>query len=100
MKKSIRGSIKATEQTDKEAIVSDINKCILWKLDTGDTTDDSGATSFTFEAWVDNPADETKLWTDMKRHADRLKGKIDRHDCTHDEHDKKPCAIAESYTAN
>lgn len=97
MKKSIRGNLKAQAQTDKEAIVADINKYLLWKLDTQEVTDEDGNTSFSFEAWVENDTDETKLFTDMKRHADKLKGNIDRHDCTHDEHKKKPCVIAETY---
>lgn len=98
MKKSIRGNLKAQSQADKEAIVTDINKYLLWKLDTQEVTDEDGNTSFSFEAWVENDADESKLFTDMKRHADKLKGNIDRHDCTHDETDKKPCKLAEIYT--
>jgi hypothetical protein len=101
MKKSIRGNIKAKTQADKESIVADINKYLLWKLDTRDVEDEEGNTSFSFEAWVENDQDEAKLFTDMKKHVDKhkLKSKIDRHDCTHDEKDKKPCKIAEEYSA-
>jgi hypothetical protein len=97
MKKSIRGNLKAQTQADKESIVADINKYLLWKLDTQEVTDEDGNTSFSFEAWIENEQDEAKLFTDMKRHADKLKGNVDRHDCTHDEKDKKPCKIAETY---
>lgn len=97
MKKSIRGQLKAQTQADKEAIVADINKYLLWKLDTQDITEEDGSTSFAFEAWVENATDESKLWTDMKRHADKLKGKLDRHDCTHDEAIKKDCKLSEEY---
>ena len=97
MKKSVRGSLKAQTQADKDAIVLDINKYTLWHLVTQDVTEEDGSNSFTFEAWVENATDESKLWTDMKHHADKLKGNIDRHDCTHDETNKKPCVIAETY---
>lgn len=97
MKKSIRGNLKAQTDTDKQAVVTDINKYLLWKLDTQEVTDEEGNVSFSFEAWVENDADESKLFTDMKRHADKLKGNIDRHDCTHDEKDNKPCELTESY---
>jgi hypothetical protein len=102
MKKSIRGNIKAKTQADKESIVADINKYLLWKLDTqGVIDEETGEESFSFEAWVENDQDEAKLFTDMKKHVDKhkLKSKIDRHDCTHDEKHKKPCQIAEEYTA-
>jgi hypothetical protein len=100
MKKSIRGNIKAKTQADKESIVADINKYLLWKLDTqGVIDEETGEESFAFEAWVENDQDESKLFTDMKRHADKHKGKLDRHDCTHDEKEKKPCKIAEEYSA-
>lgn len=101
MKKSVRGNIKTKTQADKDAIVTDINKYLLWKLDTQTLIDDeTGEESFVFEAWVENDSDESKLFTDMKRHADKLKGKLDRHDCTHDEQHKKPCVISEEYTVN
>jgi hypothetical protein len=100
MKKSIRGNLKAKSQADKTAIVTDINKYLLWKLDTQEVSnEETGETTFVFEAWVENASDEGKLWSDMKRHADKVKGNIDRHDCTHDEKDKKPCTLAEEYKA-
>lgn len=100
MKKSIRGNLKTKIQADKETVVSDINKYFLWKLDTQDVMDDeTGETSFFFEAWVENAEDEAKLFADMKRHADKHKGKIDRHDCSHDDKEKKPCVITEEYKA-
>lgn len=99
MKKSIRGNLKAQTDTDKQAIVADINKYLLWKLDTQEVTDEDGNTSFSFEAWVENDTDESKLFTDMKRHVDKFKGNIDRHNCTHDEMDKKPCVLSETYKA-
>lgn len=101
MKKSIRGNLKAKSQADKSAIVTDINKYLLWRLDTEEIPDEeTGETVFTFEAWVENATDEAKLWADMKGHCDKLKGKIDRHDCTHDEKDHKPCNLTEEYTVS
>lgn len=100
MKKSIRGTLKTHSQADKNAIVTDINKYLLWKLDTQEVADENGEVSFVFEVWVENTSDEIKLWSDMKGHADKLKGNINRHDCTHDEKDKKPCVIAEDYTVS
>lgn len=98
MKKSIRGNLKTKTQADKEAVVSDINKYLLWKLDTQEVIDDeTGDASFVFEAWVENADDEAKLFADMKRYANRHKGNIDRHDCSHDDKEKKPCVIAEEY---
>lgn len=98
MKKSIRGNLKTKTQADKEVVVSDINKYLLWKLDTQEVIDDeTGESSLVFEAWVENESDESKLFADMKRHADKHKGSIDRHECSHDEQYKKPCVIAEEY---
>ncbi|WP_078548640.1 hypothetical protein [Litchfieldia alkalitelluris] len=100
MKKSIRGNIKTKLQSDKDLIVSDINKYTLWKLDTQNIVDiETGEESFAFEAWLNDSKDEFGLWADMKKHVDKhkLKSKIDKHDCTHDEQHKKPCVIAETY---
>lgn len=97
MKKSVRGNIKAQTQADKDAIVNDINKYTLWRLTTATVINEAGEEEFTFEAWVENATDETNLWDDMKVHADKLTGKIDRHDCTHDEKTHKPCKILETY---
>lgn len=98
MKKSIRGNIKAKTQSDKESIVNDINKYLLWKLDTQEVVDEeTSESSFVFEAWVENEQDEMKLFNDMKGHINKHKGKLNRHDCTHDEKDKKPCKITEEY---
>jgi hypothetical protein len=72
MKKSIRGNLKTKTQADKEAVVADINKYLLWKLDTQEVVDiETGESTFTFEVWVENQSDESKLWNDMKRHADK-----------------------------
>lgn len=99
MKKSIRGNIKTKTQTDKELIVADINKYLLWKLDTQDVEDEEGNASFSFEAWVENDKDELSLWSDMKKHVEKhkLNSKIDRHDCSHDEKYGKSCEILEQY---
>ncbi|PLR93179.1 hypothetical protein [Bacillus sp. T33-2] len=98
MKKSIRGNIKAKTQEDRDAIVQDINKYTLWRLDTSESIDETtGESVFNFEAWVNSESDETKLWSDMKRHCDKHKGKLDRHNCNHDEEHKTPCVIDEEY---
>ncbi|MGO4181208.1 hypothetical protein AB4Z17_08510 [Paenibacillus sp. TAF43_2] len=95
MKNSIRGEIHTVDGA--LIIIAEINKYQLWRLITAEIMDDMGANNFTFEAWVNNEADKTALFDNLKLYVDKWGGWIDWHQCTHDEPTAQPCVIEEEY---
>ncbi|WP_424766310.1 hypothetical protein [Paenibacillus sp. sgz302251] len=96
MKYSIRGAINTVDGVP--VIVAEINKFPLWRLITADSMDDNGGDVFIFEAWVNTQSDKTTLFEDLKPFVDAWGGRIDWHECSHDEPKSTPCSIFETYT--
>lgn len=82
---------------DGSNVVSLLNQYDLWRLITGQGTDETGADIFTFEVWLNDLADKDSLFPQLKPFVDQYGEVIDWHECTHDEPSPQPCVIAEEY---
>jgi|GEM_PF-5565392 len=95
MKYSIRGQIKVA---NGDAIIAVINDYQLWRLVSDSIIDETEASLFVFEAWVNTDADKTRLFDDLKPFVDANSGSyINWHLCSHDEQVTKPCEIIEEH---
>ncbi|RKD21480.1 hypothetical protein BEP19_14760 [Ammoniphilus oxalaticus] len=96
MKYSIRGNLNTDDGS--RLIVDTINSYELWKLDQRQIEDeDNNEEVFSFEVWLNDSADRLFLFDELRSYVDLFGGKIDWHECTHDEAEPQPCVIVGTY---
>ncbi|WP_262677018.1 hypothetical protein [Paenibacillus sp. J5C2022] len=83
--------------SDGGPIIDVINDYTLWRLISDNTQDEQGIPLFTFEAWINSAADRVALFDRLKPYVDGHGGRIDWHECTHDEPNPQPCVIVDTY---
>ena len=94
MKYSVRGILR---NIDEEEVVEILNTYNLWRLHTGQYTNENSQDEFTFEVWLNTIEEKTSLFDRLKSYVDTHGEQIDWHECTHDEEISRPCVIAEEY---